>query len=82
MKVGADWKTLGLSFIANGSQVWLQMYCGFSLIFENQLSSNLGFSLSSFRIGDGFVGRMRELKLYHLALGKESLTRSTTSKNS
>lgn len=40
------------------------------------------FPLSNFHIGEGFVGRMREFKAYHLALGRESLTKLTISKNS
>ena len=40
----------------------------------------MDMSLSSFRIGEGFTGKMREFKIYHLSLGKETFTKVRTSK--
>ena len=36
--------------------------------------------MSSFRIGEGFIGKLRELKFYKLAVGAESFIKVTTSK--
>lgn len=67
---------IGLSLIANDGATKYQLSCGYTLVADGAMSKNLEFSLSSFRIGEGFVGQMREFKMYLVALGRESFTKS------
>ena len=38
------------------------------------------FALTSFTIGHGLIGEMREFKIFNLPLGQESLSHKTESK--
>lgn len=66
--------------IANESDTEYMIFCDQVLKLEGSIRTPLSFSLSNFHIGDGFTGRMQEFKMYYLALGKESLTKVTSSK--
>ena len=41
----------------------------------------IDFSLTSFRIGEAFTGKLKEFKAYSFPLGTETLTKATSSMN-
>lgn len=51
------------------SKLFLVYYCNQSLKKSVQLSKSINFAMNSFKIGEGYIGKMREFKFYKAALG-------------
>lgn len=64
-----NWVTLGVSIIADTNELFYWLYCDQTLIKSGNPGKKLDMTLSSFRIGNGFNGKIREFKMYYVSLG-------------
>ena len=73
---------MAVSLIANDAECTVLIVCNQLYSTHATLSVPLGFAMNEFKIGQGFIGRIREFTFYKVAMGIESFTKVTTSKES
>ena len=76
-----SWVRIGVSIIADDSESFVQIFCDLSLVNSGTITGKkLDFNLNSFKIGDLLDGKLKQFKMYHLAMGRETLETATIRK--
>lgn len=72
--------TVGVSFVADYDGTYVVCFCNQQQVYEETIiGKSLQFGLINFEIGNTLTGKLKEFKIYEVALGAESFMHSTNS---
>ena len=62
--LASAWNTVALTIDSSATHVYINYFCNYILKKSVYLIKSLNFPMTSFKIGDGYIGEMREFKFY------------------
>ena len=77
--LASDWVMIALTVISTTSdKLYFQIFCDYVMTNKHIPENPISFPLTQFRIGEGFIGQIREFKVFAIPLGDETLTHHTS----